>query len=196
MPSNQRSGTAVPVDRDYNRDGQVTLDEMERYLTERLAQDPNAAMPNGYTADEGAVTRDQPGVMFRNPWLWPAIGIGGGALGGALTGGGAAAGLSEASIPTSVGVPSGSIPAGTTMGTGGIGSFLSQNKNWLAPIIGAGAGLLGRQLMPQQNTQMPMPPELQQLLTEATRRTMNQGPLSDAITKQALAGLPNYARGQ
>ena len=116
-----------------------------------------------------------------------------GGMGAAGLGAAGAAGLSEAGIPTTMGIPSGSIFGGAS-GAGGIGKFLADNKNLLGTVLGIGGGLLGRKLMPQQPTTVPVPPELQQLLTEATRRTMNQGPLSDAITQQALASLPSYAR--
>ena len=88
----------------------------------------------------------------------------------------------------------GSGAASAAGAAGGIGKFLADNKNVIGAALGIGGGLLGRKLMPQQPTTVPVPPELQQLLTEATRRTMNQGPLSDAITQQALASLPSYAR--
>ncbi len=39
------------------------------------------------------------------------------------------------------------------------------------------------------------PPELQQLLAESMKRVASQGPLFDAATRQALAGLPTYAKG-
>lgn len=96
-------------------------------------------------------------------------------------------------LPGAVAAPS---MVGATAGTGasGFGSFLANNKNWLGAALGAGAGLVGRMTNPGVQP-IPVPPELQQLLTEATRRQMNQGPLADAVTQQALAGLPNYARG-
>ena len=179
-----------------------------RHVNARAYADSQGIKSNYAINDSGQMYDQNDEPWYADPRIMGPAVVGGMTLGAGLLGGGAAAaggGLSEAAIPTAMGVPGGALPgvgaasgmtgASAMSGAGGIGSFLSQNKNWLAPVIGAGAGLMGRALTPQANTQVSMPPELQQLLTEATRRQMNQGPLSDAVTRQALAGLPNYAKG-
>lgn len=127
-----------------------------------------------------------------------AGGLGAGAASAAgLFGGGAAAGTgSVAADPALVGaLPSAQIGTGAAAlpsaaaSVGGAGGGL---PSWLGPALSVGTGLVGRMAGGGGGSnQQPIPPELQQLLAEATRRTMNQGPLSDAITQQALAGLPN-----
>jgi hypothetical protein len=157
------------------------------WIEQELQRNPGYQMPQGYSqGEDGAVSRDK-NWLTQNPWVFPLAGIGGGLIGGAATGSGffapsaapAAGGLSEAVIPTTAGASAG----------GGLPS-------WLGPVLAAGTGLAGRAMTGGGggNNQIPIPPELQQLLTEATRRTMNQAPLSDAINQQALASLPNYAR--
>lgn len=143
-------------------------------------------------------------------------GLGAGALSAAGAFGGAAGGLSESVIPTSMGTTGAGLPSASMMGAlpasqiapaagtlpaGGAG--LSQGggmlsgltgQSWLGPALSLGTGLAGRLMNQGGGNMVQPPPQLQQLLDEATRRTMNQAPLSDAITRQALAGLPNYAR--
>lgn len=170
------------------------------WMAQELQRNPAYQLPRGYTQeDDGSVSRDQGNWLMRNPWAFPLMGIGaglglpallgmGGGGGGAAAGAGAA-GLTEAGIPTTIGMGGGGGGAAA-----GAGAAAGGRTSWLGPVLGAVAGLVGRSVTPQRSTQVPIPPELQQLLTEATRRQMNQGPLSDAVTRQALAGLPRYAR--
>lgn len=145
-----------------------------------------------------------------------SMGVAGGLGAGALSaagafGGGAAAGggLSEAAIPSAAGLPGGAaglpgasmvgaLPSATVAPTAGAlpsgaAGMASGGgmPSWLGPALSAGLGLGGRVLGGGTGSnQIPIPPELTQLLQEATRRSMNQSGLSDAITAQALAGLP------
>lgn len=197
---------------DIPEGGLNTPEDFAAWIEQELRRNPSYQMPRGYSqGEDGQVTRDQ-NWLWQNPWVFPAAGVGAGLAGGAAAGAGffapgmdAAAAAGNASVlPSATTFPtSGTLPAGGVgLGEGGsmvgpaAGSAGGGLPSWLGPAIAAGVGVAGRQLSGGGGggNQIPIPPELQQLLTEATRRTMNQGPLSDAVTQQALASLPSYAR--
>lgn len=126
------------------------------------------------------------------------IGAGGSVLGA----GGAAANSAFDADGNFVG--NSAFPQDTSGGIFGPGSVLSKI---LKAAIPASALIAGKALSPAPftpqmagtggtGTSAAGSPELQQLLQEAVRRASSQGPLFDATTRQALAGLPTYAQSK
>jgi hypothetical protein len=68
----------------------------------------------------------------------------------------------------------------------------SNTQKALALLAGIAPGLLARAFSPGADANVP--PELRQLLAQQTQRSAYQNPLFEAVTGQALAGLPEYAK--
>jgi len=68
----------------------------------------------------------------------------------------------------------------------------SNTQKAIALAAGALPGILARIYGPNANSNVP--PELRQLLAQQTQRSAYQNPLFEAVTGQALAGLPDYAK--
>jgi hypothetical protein len=68
----------------------------------------------------------------------------------------------------------------------------SNTQKAIALAAGALPGILARIYGPDANSNVP--PELRQLLAQQTQRSAYQNPLFEAVTGQALAGLPDYAK--
>lgn len=112
-----------------------------------------------------------------------------------LTVGGA--GVGAGSVAPSAGVggaTSGAATAGSAAGLGGIGKALKDLGIPLG-IAAAGKAMTGGFGGGDGGGSSDLPPELQQLLQLSMDRMRSQGPLFDAVNRQALAGLPTYAKG-
>ena len=176
------------------------------------------------TASTSPGFKDQPSVWSHpETWLQLGLGAAVaapaliGALGGAGASGagsGAASSVSPAATGglsgVSMGMPSAlpgalsSVPAldassafvGPTLaqaaGTGAAAGGFDWSK-LIAPLIGAGVGTLGR-VAGSNATTSAVPPALTTLLNMAAQRAQYQNPLFQAVTNQAYAGLPNYAK--
>lgn len=68
----------------------------------------------------------------------------------------------------------------------------SNTQKALALAAGTIPGILARIYGPNANSNVP--PELRQLLAQQTQRSAYQNPLFEAVTGQALSGLPDYAK--
>jgi hypothetical protein len=119
------------------------------------------------------------------------------ALGGGTT---LAANLgSESALPPMAGA-AGSAGAGAAMeqaGAAGGGNWLSENYRDLLR-VGAplGAAAVGRAMSNGGGAGAgSVPPEMQELLRMSMDRMRQQEPLFQAVSRQALAGLPTYAKG-
>jgi len=110
----------------------------------------------------------------------PGAGLFGAPAASGAAGGGAVAGAGGAGAAGAAGA--GSVPGWleTILKVAPVGAGL---VNHFAGQDGPGAGMAGQ-----------MPPELSELLGLSMQRMRDQEPLFQAVTKQALAGLPNYAR--
>lgn len=182
-----------------NWNGGTTAD-LANWYTQRFRENPNTPIPNGYSVENGVVTRDQPNWMFRNPWIWPTLGVGAGiglgaaagtgplgSLGSASGAGAAATAPSEASIPTTLGV-----------GGGGTSSALSTTMKLLsaAPSI---IGLLGNRnaggsLSSNVGQVMQAVPQLGQLLDLQLAQARRADPLHESLVTLSQRLLPNSAR--
>ena len=102
---------AIAVPRNDYTEGQ----DLSDWMTEELRRNPNYQLPKGYEVDaQGRVRRSTGNFLLNNPWLFPVagvtaglglpalLGLGGGASAGSA--GAAATGLSEAGIPTTLGM--------------------------------------------------------------------------------------------
>jgi hypothetical protein len=152
-------------------------------------------------------------AMFGIPGLFPGLLSGGGAAaagagagaipeleGGAtlaanLGGAGALPALGAGAGAAGAGAAANYIPPGAAAAEGG--------HNLLKTVLGmapVGAGLVGKLASGgfgggDNNPAGQMSPELQQMLQLSLQRMNQQQPLFDAVSKQALAGLPDYAKG-
>ena len=133
---------------------------------------------------------------FSHPETWLQLGLGAGlggvaALGPTIGGasatgagggaGGATAGAGGAATAAKV--------ASGALGAAGKSQSPSLGQEALAALAGIVPGLIAR-----SQSQNIVPPELTQLMQNATARTNYQNPLFQAASQQAFAGLPNYAK--
>lgn len=130
--------------------------------------------------------------------FWKNAAISAGIMGGAAwalgpeTAAAGAVGPTGAAASTSPAIPA-SLAAGGS-GLAGLSGVLRQLAEAGIPIgtllatraLGGGGG---------SSEPAPMSPELQEALSLALQRLKDQQPLQDAVNRQALAGLPAYAKG-
>lgn len=93
----------------------------------------------------------------------------------------------------SIGVPAALSNAGVQAAVGGGGAAASGLSKWMGPLLAAAVPTVGRALTGPTTgsaSTSGLSPAITQLLAEYLRRQQNQGPLSDAVTAQALGGLP------
>lgn len=101
----------------------------------------------------------------------------------------AATPFGPASSATPAAVPGAGLASGIPSAAGA-----SPTSAWLTPLLKAAVPAVGALTAHATGTNGGMPPELQQLLALALKRQQEQQPLFDAVTHQALAGLPTYAQ--
>jgi hypothetical protein len=240
----------------WDPNGSQTL---EQWMTDETGRNPGYQLPEGwFVNDEGQVERRQPAWAYRNPWIFPAAGMGIGALASAVAG--APAALAAPSAAPAAAAPTAATTATTAATTGGpliarslatgspgagnnglgIGSELpSAGSPYGGPSGGPGVTSFGDTAdSPNGNGRRPpsgrnpndrsgsdglmdsigeygplvalliraltggmsggggdqnVPPELQQMLAEATRRMQATGPLFDQLNAHAKAGLPRQS---
>lgn len=142
-------------------------------------------IPEGYHVSLNGIVEKDEGL---GKFLLKNGAIAGGVAGGAFAlpalfgGGGAAAGTAAGS-----GIPP-LTAGGTAPAVSGIAGGM---PSWLGPAVAAAVPTVGRMATkPPAPTGGALSPEILQLLQEFMRRQQQQGPLADAVTAQAQAGLP------
>lgn len=182
-------------------------DDMAAWLTQQVRQNPNYPLPAGYRLGPNGVERIQPNWMLRNPWIFPAMGIGAGALGASLAGGAAGG---AGSVPTTVGIPGGSLPGvgassgpvaaagsggATAASTGGALSRAMRLLGGAAPIVGAltqrnAGGSLGSNI----NELLTALPQVRDMMDLQVRQAQRADPLHQSLVTLSERLLPNSAR--